>query len=406
MKSRRRGARAPSFALALGIAMAFVGCDDGGSNSGASSSKMSSSGTMSIAAGMTYTMPADTTVEVPAGTTITAPNGTVVTINGSSNTVLTQVGAIVSVPADATGPANNEVSTGSPNGTGIATSALTVTVLAGSATTNDNPTDGTGTSAIFWGGGHLAVQSSGDLIVSDRGSLRRVTQAGVVTTFEGPTPYDWEPIAIDGSGNIYGSGNQVLGSESFGASIAEWTPAGSVQGLYQNWETGSVSVGWGGLARDAAGNLYLADAGTNRILKFDSAGGWAVLAGNGFAGSVDGTGTAASLTINPLSDLPIDADGNLYLNTGTSIRQITPTGTVTTLFDKVASDTNALARDSAGNFYVANVESIVRIDGTGNMTAFPFPNTSDFITTMTMDSEGNLYLGTRGIGAQIFKVVF
>jgi sugar lactone lactonase YvrE len=387
--------------MALTFAMALVGCGGGGSNSG-----MSSSATMSIAAGTTYMMPTDTSVDVPSGTTITAPNGTSVTINGSSNTVLTQVGAVVNVPADATGPANNTVSTGTANGSGISTSALSVTVLAGSATTNENPTDGTGTAAIFWGGGHLAALSSGDLIVSDRGSLRRVTPAGVVTTFEGPSPYDWEPIAIDGSGNIYGSGNQVLGSDSFGASIAEWTHAGSIQGLYQDWETGSVSVGWGGLARDAAGSLYLADAGTNRLLKFDPAGGWAVLAGNGSVGSVDGTGTAASLTIGAISDLPIDADGNLYLNTGTSIRKITPTGTVTTLFEKVASDTNALALDAAGNFYVANFSSIVRFDGTGNMTSFPFPNTTDFITSMTIDADGNLYLGTRGIGAQIFKVVF
>jgi sugar lactone lactonase YvrE len=351
-------------------------------------------------------MPIDTTVEVPSGTTITAPNGTVVTMNGGSATVLTQAGAVVNVPATSTGPANNVVSTGPTNGTGISTSALTVTVLAGSATTNANPTDGTGASAIFWGGGHLQVQSSGALIVSDRGSLRRVTQAGVVTTFEGTSPYDWEPIAIDGSGNVYGSGNQVLGSDSFGASIAEWTNPGSVQGLFQDWETGSVSVGWGGLARDTAGSLYLADAGTNRVLKFDPAGGWAVLAGNGSAGSVDGTGAAASLTISPISDLPIDADGNLYLNSGTSIRRISPTGTVTTLFDKVASDTNALAMDSDGNFFVANFSNIVRIDSSGNVTSFPFPNTTDFVTSMTMDGNGNLYLGTRGIGAQIFKVVF
>jgi sugar lactone lactonase YvrE len=387
--------------LAVGCAMVLAAC--GGSDS---SSVATSTGAMSIAAGTTYTMPADTTVEVPSGATVSAPNGTAVTINGNDNTVQTQVGAVVSVPATATGPANNAVTTGSASGADTTTPAITVTVLAGSATTNLTPTDGTGTSAVFWGGGHLAAQSSGDLIVSDRGALRRVTPAGVVTTIASVNPYDWEGIAVDASGNVYGSGNQVVASETFGASIGEWMNADSIQGLFTNWETGSVNVGFGGLARDAAGNLYLADAGSNRIIKFSSNGGWTVLAGSGTAGAVDGTGGAATLTLNPTSDLAIDSEGNLYLNTGGSIRKITPDGTVTTLFSDLTSATDALALDQAGNFYIVDAGNIVRVDNTGNVTSFPFLSTTDFVTSMTTDANGNLYLGTRGLGAQIFKITF
>ena len=383
--------------------MVLAACGGGG---GDSNSGITSTGAMSLAAGATYTMPADTTVDVPSGTTVSAPNGTVAKINGNDDTIQTQVGAVVSVPATASGPANNAVTTGSAGGTSTTTSAITVTVLAGSATTNLAPTDGTGTSAIFWGGGHLAAQSSGDLIVSDRGALRRVTPAGVVTTIASANPYDWEGIAVDASGNVYGSGNQVVASETFGASIAEWMNADSIQGLFTNWETGSVSVGFGGLARDAAGNLYLADAGSNRIIKFSSNGGWTALAGNGTMGAVDGTGSAATLTLSATSDLAIDSEDNLYLNTGSSIRKITPDGTVTTLFSDLTSATDALALDQAGNFYIVGFGNIVRIDSAGNATSFPFSSTTDFVTSMTTDANGNLYLGTRGLGAQIFEITF
>jgi sugar lactone lactonase YvrE len=62
----------------------------------------------------------------------------------------------------------------------------------------------------------------------------------------------------------------------------------------------------------------------------------------------------------------------LYLNTGRSIRKITPDGTVTTIFSDLMSGTDALALDQAGNLYTADAGNIVRIDGAGNVTHFPF----------------------------------
>ena len=56
-----------------------------------------------------------------------------------------------------------------------------VSIMAGS-TTRGNPVDGTGSSAVFWGGGCVAVDGQGNVFVSDRGYLRKITSAGVVTT--------------------------------------------------------------------------------------------------------------------------------------------------------------------------------------------------------------------------------
>ena len=97
-------------------------------------------------------------------------------------------------------------------------------------------------------------------------------------------------------------------------------------------------------------------------------------AGSGIAGSVDGTGTAASFT-HPMG-LAIDSSGNLYVADVQSakIRKITPEGVVTTLAgngqrgsvngpDTVAEfyDPVRLAIDTAGNVYVTDARFNNRI---------------------------------------------
>jgi len=172
-------------ALILAWCSVFLSACGGGSNN-------SGSGTPgTLAAGSSFTMTANSTVKVPAGTTVTTPNGSVITVNGSSNTVITQVGAVVQVPASATGPAVDTVTT--VGSAGAAGAALSATSIAGSATVSGTPVDGTGTAAVFWGGGHLAIDLSGNVILSDRGELRKVTPAGVVTTLT--TQGGWDGVA-------------------------------------------------------------------------------------------------------------------------------------------------------------------------------------------------------------------
>jgi hypothetical protein len=42
----------------------------------------------------------------------------------------------------------------------------------------------------------------------------------------------------------------------------------------------------------------------------------------------------------------------------------------------------------------------------GNITSFTLPGITDFITALVTDANGNLYAGTRGVGAQILKISF
>lgn len=121
-----------------------------------------------------------------------------------------------------------------------------------------------------------------------------------------------------------------------------------------------------GIACDAVGNVYVADAGNYKIRKIAPSGLVSTFAGSGAAGAVNGTGASASF--NFLKSLVCDAQGNLYVTDGSQIRKISPAGVVSTLaglaYTQGATNGSAavatfnspgnLAIDAAGNIYVAD----------------------------------------------------
>jgi hypothetical protein len=87
-----------------------------------------------------------------------------------------------------------------------------------------------------------------------------------------------------------------------------------------------------GVATDASGNVYVADTDNHTIRKITREGVVTTLAGTaGTRGSADGTGAAAS--IDSPNGVATDASGNVYLADAgnNTIRKITPAGVVTTL---------------------------------------------------------------------------
>lgn len=168
---------------------------------------------------------------------------------------------------------------------------VTVTTLAGGGPAK--AADGATTAASFFYPMDIAVDGAGNAYVADMGNnlIRKITAAGIVTTLAGGNPnHAW----ADGQGKA----------------AAFNTPMG--------------------ITLDAAGNLYVADAGNNMIRKITPAGYVSTLAGNTTAGSADGTGSAASF--NSPHGVAVDASGNVYVTdflNGT-IRKVTPSGVVTT----------------------------------------------------------------------------
>jgi len=201
------------------------------------------------------------------------------------------------------------------------TPAGVVTTLAGSLTSG--ATDGTGTAARFNGPDGIDVDTSGNVYVADTNNncIRKITSAGVVTTFAGSTT----------TGNLDGTGTAA----QFRAPI--------------------------GIAVDISGNVYVADASNYRIRKITSAGVVTTFAGS-TQGTADGTGTAAQFT--QLRGLTVDPTGTIYATDGSRIRKITSTGVVTTAGYAEGTGTAAqfdwpyeVASDGSGVLYVAEANN-------------------------------------------------
>ena len=160
-----------------------------------------------------------------------------------------------------------------------------ITTVAGEPGNSGNA-NGTGTGAQFNSPYAVAADASGNAYVADTGnnSLRKVTPAGVVTTFAGVTG-NFQGIAIDAAGaNLY------LTNNATGSITKVVISSGAASTLTLTGGTLNQPVGIG---LDSAGNIYVADAGNYVIRKISPAGAMTTLAGSGKSGGHDGTGKAA-----------------------------------------------------------------------------------------------------------------
>jgi len=160
-----------------------------------------------------------------------------------------------------------------------------VTTLAGQPR-NEGSADGRGGQARFFCPAGLAVDKTGNVYVADSGNnlIRKVTPRGVVTTLAGQLNYieggadgrgkaahffHPEGLAVDTAGNVYVT-------DTGDATIRRLTPAGEVETLGGFAGATGTTDGAGRAARftmpldvtiDGAGNLYVADAGNGALRK-------------------------------------------------------------------------------------------------------------------------------------------
>lgn len=263
-----------------------------------------------------------------------------------------------------------------------------VTIFAGTSGTRGDA-NGIGLEARFNGPGGITADGANNVYVADshNDAVRKITPAGLVTTFGGDLGTWPAGVAIDSVGNVYVAGI----SDN---TIRKITPTGVVTTLAGTAGVSGHADGTGkvasfnlpaGLAIDSKGNLFVAESGNNTIRKITPAGVVTTLAGTaGKKGAVNGTGAVARFN-HPMA-VAIDNAGNVYVaDSGNStIRKITPAGVVTTLAgtsgvegdsDGTGTDArffqpNGVATDSAGHIYVADTcnHSIRKITPAGVVT--------------------------------------
>ena len=264
------------------------------------------------------------------------------------------------------------------------TPAGVVTTLAGTARSSGS-TNSTGSAARFSSPSGVAVDSSGNVYVADTGNhtIRRVTPAGVVTTLAGTAGsigstdgtgsaarfYRPGGIALDSAGNLYVA-------DTSNHNIRKVTTAGVVTTFAGGWGqsyygdrdgTGSTARFRSpeGVAVDATGNVYVVDTGNHTIRKVTPAGVVTTLAGSaGTSGSADGTGSIARF--NSPSGVAVDSSGNIFVadRTNNKIRKVNPAGLVTTLAGNVSSIGYNAEYGSYGNVKIGSIEDVaVSADG-------------------------------------------
>src|SRR5947199_41870 len=156
----------------------------------------------------------------------------------------------------------------------------------------------------------------------------------------------------------------------------------------------SISTQAGGLAFDAAGNLFVADTDSASILKFTS----------------DGKRSTFASGLNDANEMAFDDKGNLFVRDGNTIFKFTPEGLKSAFASGIVPETydpyhvaevfTGLALDRSGNLFVAEhvTGSILKFTPEGKKSTFA-SEVSPY--KMAVDGAGNLFV-TQDVSSNLF----
>jgi len=240
----------------------------------------------------------------------------------------------------------------------------------------------------------VTVDSQGNLYIADENNyrIRKVFPSGIITTVAGSGP-SWPSgggfsgdggaateallnaprgVAVDAQGNIYIGDNRNQRIRKVDTNGIITTVAGNgIEGF--SGDGGPATAARlrypHGVAVDAQGNLYIADASNHRIRKVDASGIITTVAGNGNAAYSGDGGPAPQAGLNYPLGMTLDMQGNLYLADAFNhrIRTVDQSGIITTV---------------AGS----GIKGFSSDDGPATEAQLDTP------TGVTVDSQGNLYI--------------
>lgn len=222
------------------------------------------------------------------------------------------------------------------SGTGI------ITTVAGTGIGGFGGDNGPATSAWINFPRGIAIDVAGNIYIADSSNnrIRKVsTSTGFITTIAGDGTAGFsgdeglataaklnQPngIAVDSSGNLYISdnGNYRIRKVIAGTGIIN-TVAGNGTAVYSGDSGSATSAGLGylsGIAADNSGNIYIAASGRVRRVAAGS-GTIETVAGTGYSGFTGDNGPATLAAVTPVR-VTTDSSGNLYISDGGNSHRI------------------------------------------------------------------------------------
>jgi uncharacterized protein (TIGR03437 family) len=362
------------------------------------------------------------TTAVSASQLTAAVPASVVAVAGGVSISVGNPGAVIS---NAIGFAVN------PTTTAVPATTYKISVFAGTGRTDFSGDGGPATSAglTISANAGLTLDGAGNLYVADGSRIRKVDTSGTITTVVGGGSRDpdegipalsagirGETVALDPSGNLFFTRPTVYRVDT--------------SGIIHNLPNTGINF-TGGLATDAAGNLYISDLYTaNWVLKITPAGQVITVAGTGSGGYSGDNGPAIAAQLSRPLGVAVGGDGSVYIAEyyNNRIRKVNPAGIITTvagngkadyLGDGGAATSAALkgpvgvALDSAGNLYITDAgNSVIRkVDTSGIITTIAgiagrFAESGDGgpalsaqlngPTGIAVDAAGRIYIGDVG----------
>ena len=220
----------------------------------------------------------------------------------------------------------------------------------------------------------MAFDRAGALCFADSGNnvVRKLYADGTIGTIlgrnAGTTLYAPLSVAIDPAGTLY-VGDSTFVVRAFTAA-GKWIGYAGTGAPSFSGDGGSAAsaalTSVNDLAADLFGNLFIADG--VRLRRVDPSGVIATVAGDGYAHSVGDGGPATLAQLFQPSALTLDSAGNLFIaDSGTErIRQVLRDGTATTLAGTGTPGRGAADGGPAGNVSL-NTPMGVAMDSSGNV---------------------------------------
>jgi len=293
-----------------------------------------------------------------------------------------------------------------------------ITSVAGTGTAGFSGDGGSATAAEFNRPAGLATDAAGDVFIADSSNnrVRKVNATtGIITTVAGngtfafsqPDPGDGgaataadvtDPVAVavDAAGNLFISEGPRVRRVDAKTGIITTVAGNGTYGFGGDNGPATAAKLSGGfeVAVDAVGDLFIADAGNNRIRRVDATTGIiTTVAGNGTAGFAGDGGPATAAELNSPAYIALDPAGNLYIadTSNNRVRRIdAATGVITTV---AGGGTTGYGEEGASSTAVElNRPSSVALTPSGDLL---IADTGDnVIRKVSFSSAAHLLVGT------------